>query len=292
MNGIFCDLSGRIDEPDLINALLEIKNIADKLNLDYFVVGAIARDILMEHIYGIAAPRITKDLDIAVCTSNWGEIRALTDALLARGTFSKLDQRQRFSFKGKAIDIVPFGDIAGPQNRISWPPGNDTIMSTIGFDDVYKNSIIVRLSDDPVLEVKIPTVPGLAVLKLLAWSDGYPNRSKDAEDLLFIMRRYQSAGIEDRLYEQEGDLLIEEEFDNERAGIRLLGRDMARLANTDASKAIADILNIETGETSKFRLIPQMGGPQSAPDFIMALLEKLKQGFLEELLFKAEKPFG
>jgi predicted nucleotidyltransferase len=280
MNRMLYDLSGMI-ESLLISALLEIKKISDGLKIDFFVIGATARDIIMQLLYKVKAPRMTKDVDIAVCVANWEEYEALTDALLATGEFLKDTLIQRYNFKGTLIDIIPFGDISGRDNTISWPPDHETIMCTVGFMDVYKNSITYRLNSEPVLDIKLATIPGLAIMKLLAWNEVYPTRQKDAADLLFIMHNYQYAGIEDRLYENEISLLLEEEFDNERAGIRLLGRDMARISNSDTAKALMDIMVSETGEDSRSKLASQMANNNDSFDVIMLLLEKLKQGFGE-----------
>ncbi|MCJ7485672.1 MAG: nucleotidyl transferase AbiEii/AbiGii toxin family protein [Candidatus Aminicenantes bacterium] len=282
MKTILCDLSGKI-ESSKIGALLELTKVANGLDLNFFIIGATARDIVMEHFYKIKAPRMTNDIDIAVYVAKWEEYNALTDSLLATGMFLKGDQKQRYIFKDTFLDIIPFGDISGRKNKISWPPEYETILTTVGFMDTYKNSITFRLNSEPVLDVKVSTIPGLAILKLLSWNEAYPDRPRDAEDLLFIMRAYQNAGIEDRLYEQEVILLEEEEYDNERAGIRLLGRDMARISNADTANAVKKILALETGEDSQYRLISQMGGNIDNADSIMFILEKLKQGFSEGL---------
>jgi predicted nucleotidyltransferase len=280
MKNMSYDLSGMI-ESALVSALLEIKKIADGLNLDFFIVGATARDILMQP-FKVKAPRMTKDIDIAVRVASWEEYKALTDALLATDKFIKGAQKQRYAFEGTLIDIVPFGDISGRYDTISWPPDHEISMCILGFIDVYNNSITFRLNSEPALDIKLATIPGLAILKLLAWKDVYPDRQKDAEDLYFIMRNYQHAGIEDRLYEKEVSMLLEENFDNERAGIRLLGRDMARISNSDTAKAVLEILVLETREDSRYRLVSQMASNNyDSPDDIMAFLEKLKQGFIE-----------
>jgi len=274
-------LSGKI-EPSLIRALLEIKKIADGLKIDFFVIGATARDIIMQLLYKVKAPRMTKDIDIAVCVADWEEYKALTDALLDTGEFLKGTLIQRYNFKGTSIDIIPFGDISGRDNTIRWPPDHRTIMSTVGFMDVYNNSITFRLSSEPVLEIKLASIPGLTIMKLLAWNDD-PTRQKDAADLLFFMHNYQAAGIEDRLYVKETSLLQEEEFDNERAGIRLLGRDMARISNSDTAKAVMEILFSETEEDGRYKLVSQMASNNDRFEANMLLLEKLKQGFVEGL---------
>jgi len=281
MNRMLCDLSGKI-EPSLIRALLEIKKIADGLKIDFFVIGATARDFIMQLLYKVKAPRMTKDIDIAVWVADWEEYAALTDTLLATGEFLKGTLIQRYIFGGTFIDIIPFGDISGRDNTIRWPPDHGTIMSTVGFMDVYNNSITFRLSSEPVLEIKLASIPGLTIMKLLAWNDD-PTRQKDAADLLFFMHNYQAAGIEDRLYVKETSLLQEEEFDNERAGIRLLGRDMARISNSDTAKAVMEILVSETEEDGRYKLVSQMASNNDRFEANMLLLEKLKQGFVEGL---------
>ncbi len=269
-------------EPSSIRALLEIKKIADGLYVDLFIVGATARDILMEHLHKVKAPRMTRDIDIAVCAAGWEEYKALTDALLATGDFIQGTQELRYDFKGTLIDIIPFGEMFGRDNIVRRPSDHETIMNTLGFNDVYNNSMTLRLNSEPALDLKLPTIPGLVIMKLLAWNDAYPIRQKDAEDIYFIMRNYQRAGIEDRLYGEEESMLLEEGFDNERAGIRLLGRDMARISNSSTSKAVLEILVLETGEHSPYRLVTQITyTSHDSPDDILAFLEKLKQGFIE-----------
>ena len=205
--------------------------------------------------------------------------------MLTSGKFFKGEQKQRFTYKGRAadriIDIIPFGNISDQKFRVFWPPEQETILTTLGFLEIYRNATTVRLNDAPVLDVKVPPIPGLAMMKLLAWHQGYPDRGKDAEDLIFIMRNYHKAGIEERLYGPEADLLRGEGFDNEIAGIRLLGRDMVRLAGFESAGAITAILDEETGENSRFRLVNQMKETALDIDSLMYRLEKLRQGFQE-----------
>src|SRR3990172_700430 len=103
-------------------------------------------------------------------------------------------------------------------------------MTLLGFEEAYRSSIIIRLRSNPELDIKLPTLPGLALMKIISWGDN-TERQKDAKDLLFIMTNYAQAGNEERLYEKEVSLLEEEGFDIRLAGIRLLGRDMARISD-------------------------------------------------------------
>ncbi len=284
MSNILFDLSGKIEQ-QTVAALFEVKKEADALSIPFFIVGASARDIILKHCYGIEPKRMTTDMDIGVEVSSWEQFNQLINSLLASGKFSPRDERQRFSFNTLLIDIVPFGILADEDGRISWPPEHEIVMSIVGFKEAYERSITVRLSSDPELDIKVPTLPGLALMKIISWEHRYPERRKDAEDLLLIMHKYDRAGNFDRLYDEEQELLQEEDFDTRLAGIRLLGRDMAMIADYDAAKVVKNILDAETGQQSQYRLtIDMIRGTHMFDGNFEAInlqIEKLKKGFVE-----------
>ena len=280
MSNTSFDISGKI-ETSYIDALLAIKKIADHLDIPFFIVGATARDILLEHFHNIKAPRMTMDIDLGVRVPDWGKFKALTDSMLAGDKFTKAKESQRFFYNGFPIDLVPFGDISDVNKEIKCPPEHEIILSTLGFDEAYEFSVLFKLSSDPLLEVRVPTIPGLAIMKLISWDEKYPDRTKDAEDLLFIMEKYVDVIDQNDLYDKEATLLEEEGFDNQIACIRLLGRDMAKISNTDTLNKIKEILSSETDEQSQYRLIPNFVNVRNDFEKVLSLLNKLKQGILE-----------
>ena len=230
---------------------------------------------------------MTRDIDLAVEVANWRKFDELMEALKATGKFSPdKRERQRLHFDSLPNDMLPFGLIADAGRKIAWPPEHEVFMSVIGFKEAYENSITVRLSTKPILDIKLPTLPGLALMKILSWKEKYPERSKDAEDLLLIMDNYESVGTFDRLYDTEQELLQEEKFDVGLASIRLLGRDMARMADPETLNRVKAILDDETRENSHYSLLTDMArGPLSYGDRfeqIRLQVEKLKKGFLEK----------
>ena len=284
MSSISFDLSGKIDQPT-VNALSLLKREADALCIPFFVVGASARDILLKHCYGIDPPRATRDVDLGVRVADWEKYNRLTDALIATGKFAATRERQRVCFDTVLIDIVPFGAIANERKRISWPPEHEIFMSLFAFEESYEYAVTVRLSSDPELDIRLPTLPGLALMKIISWEERYPERAKDAEDLSLIMNSYKDAGNFERLYDQEQNLLQVEGFDTRLAGIRLLGRDMAKMADHETAEVVRRILCNETDRVSQYRLVVDMirGKPRFDEIFDETRLqvEKLKEGFLE-----------
>ena len=166
-------------------------------------------------------------------------------------------------------------------------------MSIVGFKEAFENSVIFRLTSDPELDIKVPTLPGLAIMKLISWKDKYPERAKDADDLLLIMHEYENAGNFDRLYASEQDLLTEEKFDNQIAGIRLLGRDIAMIADNDTAMVVKSILEEETHASQNLILDIIRERKMFADKFEMIKLDlkKLKQGFIEALESKKGNGF-
>ncbi len=158
-------------------------------------------------------------------------------------------------------------------------------MSVLGFREAYEYSITMRLRRDPVLDIKFPALPGLVLMKIISWDEKYPERRKDAEDLLFIMHRYEDTGNIDRLYGEEQSMLEEEGFDSRLAGIRLLGRDMAKIADPQTINAVKEILAKKTAEQSRHRLVADMLKGSFMPgerfEGILHQVEKLKEGFWE-----------
>ncbi len=284
MNNILFDLSGKIDQ-QIVGALSIVKKVADSLSIRFFVVGASARDFILKHCYGIEPPRMTRDIDVGVEVASWEQFNQLTESLLSTGKFSSTTEQQRLKFDSVFIDIVPFGAITDENRRISWPPEHEIFMSMFGFKEAYEYSVTIRLSSAPELDIKLPTLPGLALMKIISWKEKYPERKKDAEDLLLIMQKYEGAGNFDRLYDKEQKLLQEEHFDTRHAGIRLLGRDMAKIADPDTLDTVRTILDGETGDQSQYRLVKDMiigTLPFDAKfDEILFQVEKLRQGFAE-----------
>ncbi len=129
----------------------------------------------------------------------------------------------------------------------------------------------------------MPNGFGYGPIKLIAWNDGI-DRGKDALDLAFLLRWYMdAANNQKRLLGEHDDLLNAGEFDYERAGARLLGRDMAKLAAQETKQSLIDILDHETGEGDDSRLVVAMTGGVYSESFDenLRLLQALEQGLAE-----------
>ena len=280
MTKISLDISGKVSS-EHVKAISEIKKVAGVLGIHFFVIGATARDFVLNCLYGIKAPRMTLDIDFGIKIKDWESYSKIEAELIRTGLFKQRKEKHRFLFDNTIIDIIPFGDISDNENQISWPPEYSVIMSVSGFEEAYQHATPIIVNHDPYLEIKVPTLPGLAVLKILSWKHSYPERPKDAEDLLFIIKNFEHTDIMDRLFKERAEILESEAFDYKMTSIRILGQDMAKICNPDTLAEIKTILTLETSETSQFHLITHMMNRIHEFDAILALLLKLTQGFLE-----------
>ncbi|MDX6612866.1 MAG: hypothetical protein QOD75_2052 [Blastocatellia bacterium] len=259
MTDISLDLSSKLPAGQ-VSIIRRVVQTAASLKLTaLFIVGAQARDLILQHAYDVPIHRKTDDIDFGIVVENWDEYTKLRNALIAREGFQQHPKKRQRLLHGEdvIVDLVPFGALEEKAGEIAWPPDFSVVMSTIGFREAYDNSIEVRVADD--LVVKVASLAGLALLKLVAWSDRHFER--DAQDLGLIMRHYLDAGNQDRLYAEGGDssdLLLEDDFDYEAASARILGRDVGMLLTDESRALIEHVLSEETKDADTGALATAM----------------------------------
>src|SRR4051812_15092703 len=108
-----------ISKIDLIKIRQEpmkpIFDLAEKVfrqeGVDFYLIGAIARDGWMTGMHGIPIQRVTRDIDIAVLMPGNEAFTKLIAAFVQTGRFSTIrDNPHRLMFEEKYIlDLLPFG---------------------------------------------------------------------------------------------------------------------------------------------------------------------------------------
>jgi len=273
--------------PDVV--LQPLKAVAatfNALGFRYFLVGATARAIILENVFGRAPGRLTRDLDFGVALSDWEQFEALRAAFVRTGKFELTSALQRILYLYSPglkikVDLIPFGGIQDGASSISWPPKKDVVMNVAGFREALESAIPVRIESD--LSIPVASLPGLIILKLFAWLDR-KHENRDAPDILRILSDYIDAGNEERLYEEELPLLEVAGFDVSIAGAYLLGRDARFMVSRETAANLETIL---TAEAWKDQLVNQMfqSGGRSDDAFAQqcaSLLENFTKGFVEK----------
>ena len=273
--------------PESVEVLCDVVRHALRLEIPFFVLGATARDMIFGALYDIPVSRATFDIDLALRVADWKQYASLRTALLHTQRYSedRHHQQRLHHDNGSAIDLVPFGPVESPAGVIAWPPGNDIIMSTSGFEEALASSIELIIAEDPECTVRVCTPAALAAMKIIAWHDNYPARTRDAQDLLFLMKEYLHVGNQERLYDTAADILSAAGFSLEVAGPRLLGRDIRQIVHADTRDKLFEILRRETADDSQFRLLSDMTRTTLRDDArleeVLMLLRQLTMGLAQ-----------
>ncbi len=256
-------------DPASAQALRAIHETAERLGLSFCVIGASARDIVLSHVYGIQTKRATKDFDLALTVDTWDQYSTFVDALMQTGQFRPGRLPHELSHStALPVDIVPFGRLEDPQGRIRWPDDPDTVMSTIGLAEAFDSAVLVEIAGG--LETPVASLPGQAILKLIAWIERH--LASDTQDLYLLMTQYVEAGNQDRLYELPPDAFEGEDFDYVTAGVYLLGEDIAEISSRPTINQITETLSAECDAEGPARLAHTMArDPGGAPSVDLAL---------------------
>ena len=196
-------------------------------------------------------------MDIGILVPNWDQFTKLKELLVGTGKFIPDEKRtQRVWYDNSfPVDIVPFGELSQEDDKISWPPDHTFEMSVKGFDECYKHSLNVKLSSRPDFIVRVASLAGIAILKIISWDDNPGRRSKDAIDLFFIMKNYLDAGNDERLFNEALDIIEEEDSDYDLASARFLGRDMGKIISHATKNFILEILERENNQKQNHRIV-------------------------------------
>jgi predicted nucleotidyltransferase len=274
-------------DPTTVAVLRSVDSLLRDLGIDYFVTGAMARDILLLGVHGIHPGGETRDIDLAVAIAAWDQFDAIRSRLIASGQFLPVGGSvQQLLFKsegregGYPLDIIPFGDIEQLPASIAWPPDQTVVLNVAGYRDALASAVDIQI--EPGLVVPVASLAGLTILKFYAWQDRGRANPKDAFDLSTVMQKYADAGNYTRLYGEELALLEAVDYNLAAASPRLLGKDVSRIAT---AKTRNDLLAIFNDPNTADRFITNVSsaarGADDSVDAAVTIIEHFKTGFQE-----------
>jgi len=145
----------------------------------FVVIGAVA----VAHHVGLG--RETGDVDLAIVAEE-KEIKTLLEqASWLRETTRT--QRWRHKDSDSMVDVLPATAriIKGGQVQF---PGDNRILSMVGFDLALDNTVAVAL-DGGKQSVEVAALPALVMLKIVSWLDRPYERDRDLGDLARMLSR-------------------------------------------------------------------------------------------------------
>ncbi len=260
MMSALLNIAGKIDPQT--TALFEMVScaVAD-LDMPYVVVGATARDLVLHYGHGARVQRATHDVDFAMEVSSWAAFDALKDRLCEQGFKTTKAQHRLISPMDTVVDIVPFGNVEDGQAFIAWPPEGEVKMNVLGFQKACDAAEWVRIQDEPELDVPVATPAGMALLKIIAWTDRASDlRKKDAIDIAYLLTTYEAIQeVIDALYADDNTHIMERYgWDITQAAAHLLGQHARSIAQENTRGEIVRLANGESGALNLERLVEEM----------------------------------
>lgn len=194
----------------------------------WVLIGATARDLALI-LGGVTLPRrATNDVDIAVAAHDAGDF----DAMLATiGEPTRAWQRRRLL--GQQVDVVPFGDLERDGEVVI----HESSLSVLGCAEAAANADLVTLPSGRLLPVA--PLELIAVLKLIAFAGRQPAETKDADDLLTVLRA-ASEGIYGEETWDDGVAMAATDFDHALAGAYRLGRRGIACFSNDRARRVLE----------------------------------------------------
>lgn len=242
----------------LYQTIIALDQCLGEYKMSLYIVGARARDIAVK-IMGEEEPkRRTEDLDIAIAIEDWNTFDIICESLQSNH-FKRYRKTQKFFYKGEhgeldfEVDLVPFGGIAIDE-RVCWPPEGNPVMSVRCFQDVMKEALIINIDDK--VKVKMAPLCGQFLIKLDTWNDRNITTDKDAEDLLFILRKY----IDIKLYKENVIPPNAVEIDNDNLnqeiwGAQWLAYDISRLLTIEHLEFYYNLIRVEIEKEEQSNLV-------------------------------------
>lgn len=266
-----------------IECFKNLQTVSQKNKVHYILVGAYARDIVFEHYLGISSQRLTTDIDIGLSVDSWEEFNIFKASLIELGFEGNTNNQQRLSYNTSnstlvldeaqldlvqldpvQLDIVPHGGINTPNNEIGWPPDGSTVMSVLGFQEAYDSALTLPIDDD--LSIRVISVPGLGLLKLIAWLNRPSNRRpKDALDFEFSLRHYDALpNINEAIFDE--GFAQKYEFDMDKAICAKFGYDVRSISSQQSTDVIIEKLFSDSQETVFEQFVLDMSPKISSDD--------------------------
>jgi predicted nucleotidyltransferase len=271
-------------QPEITAMLSALERGFKIFSIDFYLVGAVARDVWMSGINKIAPRRTTGDIDFAVLINDKGTYKALKDYLVNTEGFHPYKGNSFvLIWKDKTeVDLLPFGAIENEDGRVIADGLGLTNITLQGFTEVYEEGL-PQLDLEGEHQFKFCTLPGIVLLKMIAWDDRPERRRDDIKDISDILNHFFNM-YDNEIWENHYDLFGQEDADLRIIAARVMGREMHKIAkrNEKLRSRIAEILHANTNDIEKSPMATIMVEYfENTVEENVLLLQELKNGFGE-----------
>ena len=274
-----------VDEA-LFNVLSMFSNAAGQLGVPWLVIGATARVMLLEKVYGLPAGLATQDVDFAVQVGDWEHYQKLREIILSNESIEAgRPSIHRFKIEeGMIFDLLPYGGVEDDVKQISWPPDGDVIMSVRGFAGANEYAVHVEVNEK--ISVPVVSPQGLLALKLFSWKDRHTEHpGRDAKDIGYIFHHIESLYPADMLFDKHESSVEAADYVIPLAGVFQLGKDIAVMLQEEEKQFLSTLFGEERVKQEDSVLCRELKkyANMSSIDETMKMLDFLNKGLCSML---------
>lgn len=273
-------------QPQLSEMLSALERGLNKFDIDFYLVGAVARDLWMSAINNIPPSRITGDIDFAIFINDKGTYNNLKKHLIEVEGFSPY-KGNTFVLVWKGfiqVDLLPFGEIENKNDAISIEESGLISVNMPGFKEIYDEGLpVVELEE--IHKFKFCTLPGIVILKLMAWQDRPEIRRDDIKDMTNILKHFFDM-YADEIFENHNDLFGDNAFELPLIAARVMGREMKKIAkrNDILYNRLEDLLEVSTNNKNIEIAKIMAEFYENTIEDNLAILKHIKTGYLEQTI--------
>ena len=232
-----------------------------------------------EGIKDITPRRATSDIDFAILIKDSKNFEELKHYLVTVEGFtpSRENAFVLIAPDRRQIDILPFGEIE-KKGKVSVKGTGITTIYVDGMKEVYEEGI-PEVTFEKEITFKVCTLPGIVLLKFIAWDDRPEMRSEDLIDIADIISHFFT--IYDEMIWSEHNDLFEENRDLENISARVLGREMGKILNRNPVLKNR-FLGILTDDSKSLTIATVIAQTLDRPIYkILSLLNDIVEGIQE-----------
>ena len=218
MSYLVTDFNKIRQEKSIIKILEALERGFVKFGIDYYLVGAVAREVWMRGLKDITPRRVTSDIDFGILIKDSGHFADLKDYLISQEGFTGYKENAfvLIAPDHMQIDILPFGEIE-KEGKVTVKGTGMTTLYVDGMKEVFEEKITF----------KVCTLPGIVLLKLIAYDDRPEIRRDDLIDIADILLHFFN--IYDELIWSDHNDLFGDDKSLEKISARVLGREMGKI---------------------------------------------------------------
>ena len=179
------------------------------------------------------------------------------------------------------VDLLPFGEIEDKNVGVTIEGSGLTSLKMPGFKEIYDEGLpVVELEE--IHKFKFCTLPGIVILKLVAWQDRPEIRRDDIKDVSNILKHFFDMYAEE-IFENHNDLFGDNTFELHLIAARVMGREINKIAkrNEILHNRLKDLLEVSTNNKNIEIARIMVEFYENTIEDNLAILEQIKIGYLE-----------